>query len=95
MRQNAQRQRISNRFFNGGEVRAVWDVDSVKWWCSAIDVVAALSGSGDGRNYWYVPKNRLKKSAPEVLTACKGFRLLAPDGKRRLTDCFDNENHTY
>lgn len=91
MRLDTQRQKISIRFFNGGEVRAVWDVDSVKWWFSVIDVVAALSGSGDARNYWYVLKNRLKKSAPEILTACKGFKLPAPDGKRRLTDCFDSE----
>jgi cell filamentation protein len=34
-------------------------------------------------------KNRLKKTNSEVLTNCKGFKLVAPDGKKHLTDCFD------
>lgn len=55
------------------------------WWLSAVDVVAALSGSCDARNYWYV----LKKFGNELLTECKGFKLIVPDGKCRLTDCFD------
>lgn len=84
-----ERRKISIRFFNDREVRAVWDESADKWWFCAVDVVSALSGSGDARNYWYVLKNRLKKAGDEVLTKCKGFKLLAPDGKRRMTDCFD------
>ena len=82
--------KTSIRFFNDREVRAVWDDDANKWWFCAVDVVAALSDSSDERNYWYVMKNRLKKSGDELLTDCKGLKLLAPDGKRRMTDCFDS-----
>ena len=32
----------------------------------------------------------MKKAGSEVLTNCKGFKLLAPDGKRRTTDCLTN-----
>ncbi|MDR0367638.1 MAG: Fic family protein, partial [Bacteroidales bacterium] len=39
--------------------------------------------------YWYVLKNRLKKANSEVLTNCKGLKLVAPDGKKRETDCLD------
>lgn len=82
--------KISIRFFNDREVRAVWDEGTGQWWFCAVDVVGALGGSADARNYWYVLKNRLKKGGSELLTRCKGFRLVAPDGKRRLTDCFDS-----
>lgn len=82
-------EKIFIRFFNDNEVRAVWDDENSKWWFSVVDIVAVLAQTSDARNYWYVLKNRLKKSNSEVLTNCKGFKLIAPDGKRRLTDCFD------
>jgi len=83
--------KVSIRFFDDREVRAVWDDEGSKWWFSVIDVVGALSESADSRNYWYVLKSRLKKAGSELLTNCKGFKLMAPDGKRRLTDCLDND----
>ncbi len=71
--------KISIRFFNNREVRAVWDDENSKWWFSAVDIVAILSESTDARNYWYVLKNRLKKAENQLLTNCKGFKMLAPD----------------
>ncbi len=82
--------KVSIRFFNNREVRAVWDDENSKWWFSAVDIVAILSESTDARNYWYVLKNRLKKAESQLLTNCKGFKMLAPDGKKRETDCFDD-----
>lgn len=82
--------KISIRFFDNREVRAVWDDAAAKWWFSVIDVVATLSGSANPANYWYVLKNRLKIAGNELLTECKGFKLLAPDGKRRASDCLDS-----
>ena len=82
--------KISIRFFDDREVRAVWDDESSKWWFSVVDIVGVLSQSADSKNYWYVLKSRLKRNGSEVLTNCKGFKLMAPDGKRRLTDCLDN-----
>ena len=81
--------KVSIRFFNDREVRAVWDEKTGKWWFCAVDVAGALSGSVNARNYWYVLKNRLKNGNGELLTRCKGFKMVAPDGKRRVTDCFD------
>ena len=83
--------KISIRFFNDREVRAIWDETDCKWFFAAVDIVAVLSGSADPRNYWYVLKNRLKKAQSQLLTNCKGLKLTAPDGKRRLTDCFDSD----
>ena len=83
--------KISISFFNNREVRAVWDEENNKWWFSIVDIVAILSESSDARNYWYVLKNRLKKTNNELLTICKGLKLIAPDGKKRETDCFDSD----
>ena len=83
--------KISIRFFNDREVRAVWEDADSKWYFAAVDIVAVLSESADPRNYWYVLKNRLKKAGNQLLTNCKGLKLTAPDGKRRLTDCFDSD----
>jgi cell filamentation protein len=82
--------KISIRFFDDREVRAIWDDDNSKWWFSVVDIVGVLSQSTDSRNYWYVLKSRLKKAGSEILTNCKGFKLLASDGKSRLTDCLTN-----
>jgi cell filamentation protein len=79
--------KISIRFFDDKEVRAVWDDENNKWWFSVVDIVGVLSKSTDSRNYWHVFKNRLKKTENEVLTNCKSFKLIAPDGKQRMTDC--------
>ncbi|MDR2972497.1 MAG: Fic family protein [Bacteroidales bacterium] len=83
--------KLSIRFFDNKEVRAVWDEENSKWWFSVVDIVAILSESADARNYWYVLKNRLKKSNSELLTNCKGLKLTAPDGKLRLTDSLDDK----
>jgi cell filamentation protein len=83
--------KISIRFFDDREVRAIWDDESSKWWFSVVDIVGVLSQSENSRNYWYVLKSRLKRAGSEVLTYCKGFKLMAPDGKRRLADCLDDD----
>jgi cell filamentation protein len=83
-------QKISIRFYDDKELRAVWDEESSKWWFPVIDIVAVLSDSKDPRNYWYVLKTRLKKENSEVLTICKGLKLTAPDGKSRTSDCLDD-----
>ncbi|MCL1919672.1 MAG: Fic family protein [Kiritimatiellaeota bacterium] len=82
--------KTSIRFFDNKEVRAVWDEGNNKWWFSAVDICAVLSDSEDPRNYWYVLKNRLKNQNAQLLTNCKGLKMVAPDGKSRLTDCFDD-----
>ncbi|MDR2928144.1 MAG: Fic family protein [Cytophagaceae bacterium] len=86
--------KISIRFFNDREVRAIWDEVDNKWYFSVVDIVAILSESEDARNYWYVLKNRLKKANSEVLTNCKGLKLTAPDGKKRMTDTLNSDGIT-
>ena len=86
--------KISIRFFNDREVRAAWDESSSQWFFAAVDIVAVLNEQSDytkNRNYWKYLKNKLKKDNPELVSAANQLKLTAPDGKKRLTDCFDSE----
>ena len=84
--------KISIRFFDEREVRAVWDDENAKWWFSVLDIVAVLTNQNDytkTRNYWKYLKAKLKKEGSEVVSATTQFKLLAPDGKKRLSDMLD------
>ena len=80
-------QKISVRIFNNSEVRAVWDEERSVWWFSVVDVIAAITDSKNPATYWKVLKHRLKAESNEMVTKCNQLKLLAPDGKRRQTDC--------
>ena len=84
-------QKISIRFYNDREVRAVWDEDANKWYFSAVDIVMAITESANPRKYWSVLKTRLKKSGSELTTACSQLKLTAADGKKYMTDCFPQD----
>jgi cell filamentation protein len=84
--------KISIRFFDDREVRAVWDEQNSKWWFSVLDIVAVLTGQDDytkTRNYWKYLKARLKKENSQVVSATTRFKFPAPDGKMRLADMLD------
>ena len=80
--------KISIRFYNDREVRAIWDEEKSKWWLSATDIVAAITESPNPRKYWSVLKTRLKKDYIELTTKCSQLKLTAADGKKYATDCF-------
>lgn len=84
--------KISIRFFDDTEVRAVWDDVNSKWWFSVVDIVAILSDSKDPRKYWTVLKTRLKIAENQLTTKCSQFKLMANDGKKRLTDCLSQDD---
>lgn len=84
--------KISIRFFDDREVRAVWDEQHAKWWFSVLDIVALLTDQDDynkTRNYWKYLKAKLKKENSQVVSATTQMKLLAPDGKKRLSDVLD------
>lgn len=39
--------KISIRFFDDAEVRAVWDDANSKWWFSVLDIIGVLRGESD------------------------------------------------
>ena len=84
--------KISIRFFDDREVRAVWDEENDKWWFSVLDIIAVLTDQNDyakTRNYWKYLKAKLKKENSEVVSATTQLKILAPDGKKRLSDMLD------
>ena len=84
--------KLSIRFYNDREVRAVWDEEKSKWWFSVLDIVGVLNDQDDyqkNRNYWKYLKTKLKGENSEVVSGTNQLKLLAPDGKRRLADVLD------
>lgn len=85
--------KISIRFFNNREVRAIWDAEKNKWYFSVLDIVGVLNDQPDynkNRNYWKYLKNKLKKEGGELVSGTNQLKLVAPDGKKRSTDCLDS-----
>ena len=85
-------QKISIRFYNNREVRAIWDDAASKWWFSVLDIVAAINHEPDyakTRNYWKFLKAKLRRAKDELVSATTQLRLRAADGKRYLSDVLD------
>jgi hypothetical protein len=79
------------KLFEQRKVRSVWDADAGKWYISIVDAVQVLTDSVDGRKYWNKLKQRLKEEGNETVTNCHQLKLLAADGKMRMTDVADVE----
>ena len=79
------------KIFESKQIRTLWNAEEEEWYFSVVDVVAVLTDSTNPQSYWYVLKNRLKKEGSELLTFCKGLKMIAPDGKSRMTDALDTK----
>jgi DNA-damage-inducible protein D len=79
--------------FEGKQIRRLWDEEKEKWWFSVVDVIAILTESSNPQVYWRVLKKRLiDEGSSETVTKCNGLKMVAPDGKMRITDTADTEN---
>jgi len=82
------------QLFEQKQVRSLWNKEEEKWFFSVVDVIGILSNQNDhqgARNYWKVLKSRLLKEGNETVTNCNRLKLVAEDGKMRLTDVADTE----
>ena len=77
--------------FNDKPVRTAWSEEQNKWYFSIVDVIAVLSDSIDPNAYWRKLKQRLKAEGNETVTNCHGLKMMAIDGKMRITDVADTE----
>lgn len=88
------KQKISIRFFEDREVRAVWDDEHSKWWFSVLDIVGVLNEEPDYpkvRNYWKYLKAKLKRENNQLVSATTQLKLTASDGKKYQTDLLDSK----
>lgn len=84
--------KVSVRFYKDRMVRAVWDDEQNKWWFSVLDILGILNEETDyakTRNYWKYLKAKLKREAPQLVSATNQLKLVAADGKRYSTDALD------
>jgi hypothetical protein len=79
--------------FDGKNIRRVYDEETEIWWFSVIDVVQALTDSANARDYWFKMKQRVElEDGAELSTLCRQLKMLATDGKQRLTDAATAES---
>jgi hypothetical protein len=79
------------KIFDDKQVRTLWDSEQEKWFIAIVDVIALLTESPNPQVYWRVMKKRLLDEGNETVTNCNGLKMLAADGKMRMTDVADTE----
>lgn len=79
------------KLFEDKRVRVLWDEEQEKWFFSIIDVIEVLTTSIDANAYWRKLKERMKKEGNQTVTNCHSLKMIAADGKMRMTDVVDTE----
>lgn len=86
---------MTNRFalkvFEDKRVRTSWNEEEEKWYFSIIDVIEILTQTDRPRKYWNDLKTKLKKEGSELSEKIGQLKMMAEDGKMRLTDVADTE----
>ena len=77
--------------FEGKKIRRHWDDARELWYFSVIDVIEVMSGTDRPRKYWNDLKKKLLEEGSELSDKIGQLKLIAPDGKKRFTDCADTE----
>ena len=79
------------KLFEGQNIRYVWDEEKERYLFSVVDVIQVLTESPRPRKYWNALKTKLQAEGSEVSQNMGQLKLLAPDGKLRLTDVATTE----
>lgn len=77
--------------FEDFKIRRHYDEKTETWYFSIVDVIYALTQSKDPLAYWRKLKQRLKEEGNQTVTNCHALKMLAADGKMRLTDVANPE----
>ncbi|MDT8412135.1 MAG: Bro-N domain-containing protein [Vicingaceae bacterium] len=79
------------KLFEDKKVRTSWDDKEEKWYFSIIDVIQILTQTDRPRKYWSDLKSKLAKEGSELSEKIGQLKMVAEDGKMRLTDVADTE----
>ena len=80
--------------FEDYKIRRLYDEETETWFFSVVDIIQVLTQQPDyqvARKYWNKLKERLNKEGSELVTNCHQLRMVADDGKLRLTDTANAE----
>lgn len=76
--------------FQEKQIRRVWH--HKQWFFSIIDVIEVLTDSPRPRKYWSALKSKLQSEGHSETSPNMGqLKMIASDGKERLTDCANTE----
>ena len=71
--------------FESKHIRREWHDE--EWYFSVVDVIEVLTDSKSPTDYW----TTLKRRENQLPTICRRLKLMAADGKQRLTDCANTD----
>ena len=77
------------KFFDGKEVRSVWQ--DGEWKFATADAIGAFAGSENPPQYWSTLKGRLKKDGVDPITICDRVKMLSPNGKMQPVDASNEQ----
>ena len=80
------------KVFEDKKIRTEWNEQEEDWYFSVVDVIEALTDSVQPRKYWSDLKNKLKDEGSELSEKIGQLKMIAKDGKLRLTDVVNTKN---
>ena len=90
MNKKASADMIRVAVFEGKHIRKA--MHESKWWFSIIDIIEVLTDTERPRKYWNDLKKKLTNEGYfEVSEKIGQLKMMAPDGKQRMTDCASTE----
>ncbi len=78
------------KLFESKKIRSHWDEKEEKWYFSVVDVIEVLTESPTPRQYWGKIKDR-EFFKNELSPIWVQLKMVASDGKMRVTDCADTK----
>jgi DNA-damage-inducible protein D len=79
------------KLFESKQIRSVWNDLDQKWYFSVADVIEALTDSVNVKDYIKKMRKRDAELNSNWGTFCPPVELIAPDGKKRKTQCANAE----
>ena len=84
--------KLVEKVFENKRIRTVWNPEEEKFYISVVDMIEVLTDSTEPRKYWNWLKNKLLKEEKfETSSITRQLKMLAKDGKNRMTDVVDIE----